>query len=468
MRLPGTRYQEPGWEQVRKLLGQASLRVLQDCDWGQMADPGQAAGLLEWYVDALGAALQRMARSARAEAAGNSYGDSVLELSLSLVYELQAQPDCWQGLVAAIAPIASSARRSGQVGPGPEADGLLRSKINHLFAGLRDLVDAGHYQVSTGRACSPNRIYTYRMLDTAYHQIAALFANWRQHAAQVGAILGRQLDGEPIEVRQMKGCASCKGEWIIRWSATAEQFGAGTGPLHTLSKRFASLKNNPQKIAAMLVEIGDYQELSANRDRDNAWHGDASEATLWLDDYWRVLHQSERDGGLDGDQILAPPEDQFDADGAAVDDPEDNPEADAEPDAEPDQSDATDAGDDAAALREASLAQERASAVSLPPRFTSLAAAAQDQRSWARRVLADESMPIRLAVYHQLLGSADDSYPEQWCDPATGELPTLQQLAALDGISMPTLRKRRNLAIAKLQAANRLPAQPGASSGPTA
>ena len=51
------------------------------------------------------------------------------------------------------------------------------------------------------------------------------------------------------------------------------------------------------------------------------------------------------------------------------------------------------------------------------------------------------------------LGAADDSYPDAWLDPATGELPTLQQLAALDQISMPTLRKRRNEAIAKLQAA---------------
>jgi hypothetical protein len=68
-------------------------------------------------------------------------------------------------------------------------------------------------------------------------------------------------------------------------------------------------------------------------------------------------------------------------------------------------------------------------------------------------ILAQESLPIRLAVYHKLLGVADDSYPDVWLDPATGELPTLQQLAALDGISMPTLRKRRNEAIDKLYAA---------------
>jgi hypothetical protein len=87
-----------------------------------------------------------------------------------------------------------------------------------------------------------------------------------------------------------------------------------------------------------------------------------------------------------------------------------------------------------------------------------LARSAQEAGSWALRMLRDESLPIRLAVYQKLLGAADDSYPDAWLDPATGELPTLQQLAALDEISMPTLRKRRNEAIARLYAANAAPA----------
>jgi hypothetical protein len=62
-------------------------------------------------------------------------------------------------------------------------------------------------------------------------------------------------------------------------------------------------------------------------------------------------------------------------------------------------------------------------------------------------------MPVRLAVYLKLLGPLDDSYPDEWLDPATGELPTMQQLAALDRISLPTLRKRRDAAIGRLTAA---------------
>ncbi|WP_432377351.1 hypothetical protein [Duganella sp. P38] len=81
-----------------------------------------------------------------------------------------------------------------------------------------------------------------------------------------------------------------------------------------------------------------------------------------------------------------------------------------------------------------------------------MARTAQDAGSWTLRMLRDASLPVRLAVYHKLLGAADDTYPDAWLDPATGELPTLQQLAALDQISMPTLRKRRNEAIARLQA----------------
>jgi hypothetical protein len=88
-----------------------------------------------------------------------------------------------------------------------------------------------------------------------------------------------------------------------------------------------------------------------------------------------------------------------------------------------------------------------------------LARSAQEAGSWIVRMLRDDTLPIRLAVYHKLLGASDDTYPDAWLDPATGELPTLQQLAALDQISMPTLRKRRNEAIAKLYAANTAAAQ---------
>ena len=80
---------------------------------------------------------------------------------------------------------------------------------------------------------------------------------------------------------------------IIRWSATLERFGGAPGPLHTKSKRVASLKNNADKIAAMLAEIGDYEELSSNRDRADDWQTDAGEAMLWMQDYWRVIEASE-------------------------------------------------------------------------------------------------------------------------------------------------------------------------------
>jgi hypothetical protein len=62
-------------------------------------------------------------------------------------------------------------------------------------------------------------------------------------------------------------------------------------------------------------------------------------------------------------------------------------------------------------------------------------------------------MPVRLAVYLKLLGPTDDCYPAEWLDPATGELPTMQQLALLERVSLPTLRKRRDAAIERLAAA---------------
>ena len=439
MRLPGTRYQEHGWEQVRKLLGHCSLQAFRRIEMHQMLEPSPHAELLDSYTDAVAAALHAGARSARGEAEGNGYGESVYELSLGLLYELQAHPGFWQAFVATV---AVEHARSGAFWLDAAADGVMRKKVNDMYAGLRDKVDADNYIVTTGRDCSPNKIYTYRMLDTAYREIASLFAAWKEHESQVGAILGRPLEGSPIEVRQMKSIGGCRAEWIIRWSESLERFGGAPGPLHTRSKRFASLKNSPDKIAAMLAEIGDYEELSSNMDRVDDWQGEAGEAALWLEDYWRVTGESERieaQGGVfDDDRILAAAApDGFEAE---------------------DEEDATLKGDgnvppipEPAAL---AVEQEVAGALSLPPRYMELARAAQQAGSWMLRVLHDESLPIRLAVYHKLLGAADDTYPDAWLDPATGELPTLQQLAALDRISMPTLRKRRNEAIDKLHAAS--------------
>jgi hypothetical protein len=447
MRLPGTRYQEHGWEQVRKLLGHCSLQAFRQIDMHRVLDPGRHAPLLDSYTDAVAAALRANARSARAEAEGNSYGESVYELALGLLFELQAQPGFWQAFAAAM---ASEHARSGAFWLDVAAEGVSRKKVNDMFASLRDKVDADNYIVATGRDCSPNKIYTYRMLDTAYREISSLFAAWEQHAAQVGAILGRALEGSPIEVRQMKSIGGCKAEWIIRWSESQERFDGSPGPLHTKSKRFASLKNSPEKIAAMLAEIGDYEELSSNMDRADDWQGEAGEAALWLEDYWRVIGESEAQGNAhDDDRILeAPGPDEFaagdDEGGASL--------------AAADAVDAADAGFAARdpALGEADLAAEQAVVVSLslPPRYMELARLAQDAGSWIVRTLRDESLPIRLAVYQKLLGASDDTYPDAWLDPATGELPTLQQLAALDRISMPTLRKRRNEAIDKLYALN--------------
>ena len=152
---------------------------------------------------------------------GNSYGESVGELALSLLFELQAQPAFWSAFAAAM---AAEHARSGAFWLDATSEGVLRKKVNDMYTSLRDKVDADNYIVATGRECSPNRIYTYRMLDTAYRDIADLFAAWEQHAAQVGAILGRSLAGTPIEVRQMKSISGCKAEWIIGWSETLEQF----------------------------------------------------------------------------------------------------------------------------------------------------------------------------------------------------------------------------------------------------
>ena len=304
MRLPGTRYQEHGWEQVRKLLGQCSLQACAPDLLERLAsgDATSAEACLEDYLERTAALLHAGARHGRAPGDGNSYGDSVVELALGLLYELRARPADWQALAAAL---AQDAARLGADWRQAGGEAILRKKFNDMYAVLRDRVDADNYMAACGRACSANRMYAYRMLDTAYADIARLFEQWRQFPLQVGAILGRPLDGAsaPIEVRQMKSIGQCRGAWVIAWSASRETFTGAAGPLDTRSKRFASLKNNPDKIGLMLREIGDYEELSANRDSD--WAQDVQDAGAWLDDLAAVLESPLPDDG--DERILAPP-----------------------------------------------------------------------------------------------------------------------------------------------------------------
>jgi hypothetical protein len=419
MRLPGTRYQEHGWEQVRKLLGQCSLPALAHPMPPRLLDPDGAQEALDDYIDLAAGALRAARRSSRATAPGNSYGESVLELALGLLFELQARPADWTAFAAAV---ANEHARIGAFWEQVGGEAILRKKLNDMYAVLRDKVDADNYQAACGRSCSPNRIYAYRMLDTAYGDIARIFDGWQQHGEQLGAILGRPVDAAaaPIEVRQFKSIALCKADWVIRWSESRERFTGAAGPLHTRSKRFSSLKNSPDKIGAMLAEIGEYEELSANRDGD--WQQDTIEAAAWLDDLTRVFDESEQAASTEPDRILPAADDEV------------NEERDPEP-----------ADDERIALI--------AVGVSLPPRFMQLAKGAQDGGSWSVQAMAADSLPVRLAVYLKMLGSQDDSYPAEWLDPATGELPTMQQLATLDQISLPTLRKRRDAAIASLLAA---------------
>jgi hypothetical protein len=91
--------------------------------------------------------------------------------------------------------------------------------------------------------------------------------------------------------------------------------------------------------------------------------------------------------------------------------------------------------------------------VSLPPGYLREAAASEAAHGKVARLLAQDGLPVRLAVYARLLGQDDDAYPDAWRDPATSALPTMQQLAALAEVSLPTLRKRRDAAIARLGAA---------------
>jgi hypothetical protein len=101
MRLPGTRYQEPGWEQVRKLLGQCSLAMRSRCDPARLLArramrcwpctstcwPSAARGQPQ---RARPGARQQLRRQRARTGAG-------------LVYELQARPADWEAFARRVA-----------------------------------------------------------------------------------------------------------------------------------------------------------------------------------------------------------------------------------------------------------------------------------------------------------------------------------------------------------------------------
>jgi hypothetical protein len=157
-----------------------------------------------------------------------------------------------------------------------------------------------------------------------------------------------------------------------------------------------------------------------------------------MEDYWRVLQESEQAAAPGPDRILETQQDALDADVS-------------EPDPAP-----SDGPHDP-------RLETLALSVSLPPGYLREAAGAEPAEGRIARLLAADGLPVRLAVYARLLGQDDEVYPDAWRDPATGALPTMQQLAALAEVSLPTLRKRRDAAIARLGAAFGMDIQRGSN-----
>ncbi|WP_338845036.1 hypothetical protein V8J88_15200 [Massilia sp. W12] len=492
MRLPGSRYQEHGWERVRKLLARSSAAVLQAAHaaqaWPDLLDEAQSEAQLAWFCEALMLSLNQQQMRSAAQAAGNSYGESVAELALSLALELRCLPSFWASFVQGL--------RQDPAVPAQEA--RLIKRLNDLWCNLRDRVDADQFQIACGQPCSPNKIYTYRMLDTACHEIARIFCAWPQTRQQIEAILQRDCQVQPIEVARLRQSqqlhAQIKADWIIRWSASLADFGKGAGPLHTRSKRFASLKNQPDKIAAMLAELADYQHISqsASLTENNSVLQDLCQLDAegdWLDDLQRVLQES----ALQETAATPEPGDlaqwaQACQDGLQqawheleMDDEKTGASAEWEPastDGAPDdvflQQDSAEFvshtqdlarrllpgvlhSETPIPLPSPASARALCEALSLPPDYLEEAARAEDCESWCFQLLAQESIALRLALYLHLLGPYDICYPQAWLDPRTGALPTCKQLAGLARVSLPTFRKKRAQALNLLQQAYGLP-----------
>src|SRR5688500_73620 len=94
MCVPGAKYQDHNWEEVRKLLGELSLSVLGTdhpiFDDFLVDDPDVEVRLLEAYRDSMYTAIAPMYDRARGRKPAGDGGDTVASLAAALIAELKA------------------------------------------------------------------------------------------------------------------------------------------------------------------------------------------------------------------------------------------------------------------------------------------------------------------------------------------------------------------------------------------
>lgn len=513
MKLPGTQFQDHTWPSVRKLLGALTLQVGPTLDWVAAAQlvaahrhakeqtkkaakgeartqakalqaqaVSDASALLEDYCSKMQQGFQQLADAKHrthlalvkpGAAAGGGDGDSpigkrprpsaaqmeAMAGAALLVGELRLRPAVFMAFL--------EAARKAKVNVGGAAPPATWRKLaNDMYSDLRNRVDSDGYCVATGREMSPSRMYCYQHVEMYARRVQHLLRQWEANVEQVSAILGREVTTRPIESARVRRLDECRGEWILRWSATLARFDRDRkpGPFHTQSNKLDWLNGHPERIDAVLAEIAELEEAAGEDPSGDHWSGstagrpldgDSDEVYLapWLDAMGRDVVDDEAS----------------DVEEAASEAAADNPET-AAPEAELGGPSTDEPDDDQVALLEAEADTVESEQESWPDRLDFLdevteaetlspgnewvdeGAESLDPRTHAmQHCLMPYPLPIRLAVFREVLGPRDDSYPRAWLN-AKGELPAMGQLAIQAGLSVPVLRARRAAAIQALTA----------------
>ena len=452
MKLPGAKYQDAGWEHVKKMLGDASLVVWRMAEFEAIADATRNEELFRLYVDCLLSEL--MARIHRGEGAraGNYHGEGVADLAVDLVlFVNHSRP---QALDRRLEIIRKRAQKDGAYWLKKPGD--LRKILQDMYAEERYFADVDPFVAATGTRITANGIARYAAIDGLYTQVSRIFGQWETQKDKVEAILDRVIpDGvAPLEIRRIGRYNDCKGQWILNWDREQGRWkpSRSPGPIHQ-GKSFQGLRFKPARIDEILAELQDFEEIATpitgGDDADerfgsllqrigrNVDEGDTTPEVAPAQD-------AEAQGPDEGDEA---------ADPAGADDPMTGWEAGLDDGLIPE--DGSDTGADASAEKDHLAAPEsgQPDSVSASPGKEDHeeddeedAEEAADPRMEATMLcLKRHEEPLQIAIWQEFL--PDTGLPDKYLDPKTGLPPTQAELARRLGVSPPTWRKRVSRAV---------------------
>lgn len=463
MKIPGTRYLDYSWRDVKKLLVDTSLNVIKESQlldqfFTKERDPYSA----EIFADELSPVLFRKKPEYERLRRGDQEW-TTCEGAYYLALEIKAYQ------VFFGRRFLKRLRENKTKNDASPADGYgLPSLLSEFFSELRYRVDAQGYMVATGRNISASELETYAHLDEWSRDVLQILQNPVNNHAQAEFILGHEIfkGAQPIEGR-LSSPYQIKPEWLIRWSESHHNFKRdengklSIGPLHTKKKigrikkvqeiRLGDLSHWPIELVRFYDLVDMLRDSADEYKKILLPNADAiremlTDLACWDTSTVRYIPDIQID---EDTQSLFDNLGELGSDVAesGVDRITPSPWADDEDDSAPSPLEDV-SGWGADLPTELPVTEHKT--ISLSDRWTE-ASGLDTATEMLEDCLQDHAIEVRIAVHSKLIDDADP-YPDDWLDPemlskGVRAFPSTKSLAACLGVSIPTLEKRRDAAI---------------------